>query len=164
MSGRGLRPDAWLVIAGAAVVVLTALVGSGFNPLSIPFAAWGALPWVALWYLGRMMPVWVSGGAAATALAAEIGIRSAVFVWPRSSTAAIALLFSPVFIAVIVMPAGMAAGWLCGRLWQWHLLGRVAVVVIAAVILGLLMLGLARPDALFIADGAGVRTLQPWQP
>lgn len=44
------------------------------------------------------------------------------------------------------MPAGAALGWLAGRAWRQHALGRAAVIVLAPVIAGLTLLGFARPD------------------
>jgi hypothetical protein len=141
------QPHVWLAAIGAGLVVLTSIVGSGFNLLSIPFAVWAALPYAALWFAGR----WTANpgpilGAGAAALAADLGIRAAVFIWPRGSTAAIALVFSPAYIATIVMPAGAAAGWLLGKAWNWHAAGRALVLTVAPLTLGLLVLGLARPD------------------
>jgi hypothetical protein len=89
---------------------------------------------------------WPSLGAGTAAIATDLGIRAAVFLWPRGSTAAIALVFSPAYITAIVMPVGAAAGWLFGRMWRWHLAGRALTLLAGPLALGLLTLGLARPD------------------
>ena len=146
-ASRGRRPHVWLPAAGAGLAVLTSIVGSGFSPLSIPFAAWAALPYAVLWLAGRRLSnPWPILGAGLAAVAADLGIRAAVFLWPRGSTAAIALVFSPAYIGAIVMPAGAAAGWLLGKAWNWRATGRALVLTVGPVALGLLVLGLARPD------------------
>jgi hypothetical protein len=136
-----------VAIAGALVGAVSSVVGSGFSLLSLPFALWSALPYLVLWRIGRAaVNPWPWLGAGTAALAADIGIRASVFIWPRGSTAAIALVFSPAYIAVIIMPAGAAAGWVMGRLWRWNIIGRSAVAALSPAILGLLVLGFARPD------------------
>lgn len=136
-----------LAVAGALLGVLSSIVGSGFSPLSIPFALWSAAPYVLLWFFGRnARNSWLTCGAGAAALAADLGIRASVFIWPRGSTAAVALVFSPAFLAIVVMPAGAVAGWMMSRLWQWNLGGRVAVVLAAPLALALITLHFARPE------------------
>ena len=83
---------------------------------------------------------------APAAIAADLGIRASVFLWPRGSTAAIALVFSPAYVTAIVMPIGATVGWLCGRMWRWHVAGRIIVATVGPIALGLLALGLARPE------------------
>jgi hypothetical protein len=141
------RPHVTLAIAGAIVVSLTSIVGSGFSPLSIPFAAWSMVPYGVLWLVGRAIrDPWPAIGAGTAAIAADIGIRAAVFLWPRGSTAAIALVFSPAYITAIVTPVGAGAGWLLGRMWRWHAAGRFVTIVVGPTLLGLLILWLARPE------------------
>ena len=151
------RPHAGLALLGIAFVSLTSIVGSGFSLLSLPFALWSMAPYVVLWVVGRALrDRWPVLGAGTAALAADIGIRAAVFLWPRGSTAAIALVFSPAYITAIVMPIGAGAGWLLGRIWRWHSAGRVAVIIVGPTALGLLMLWLARPE-LFPTTGIARR-------
>jgi hypothetical protein len=141
------RPHVLLALIGVTIVAVTSIVASGFHPLSLPFLAWGAAPYALLWLSGRVLRT--SGplvGAGSAAVAAELGIRASVFIWPRGSTAALALLFSPPLIAVVIMPAGAALGWLCGVLWRRHAAGRVIVAVTAPITLALLALGFARPE------------------
>jgi hypothetical protein len=153
------QPHLLLAAIGAFLVTTTSIGGSGFNPLSLPFALWSLVPYVLLGVLGRAIrDPWPGIGAGLGALAADVGIRAAVFIWPRGSTAAIALVFSPAYIAAIVMPVGAAAGWLSGRAWRWHPLGRAAVVLLGPAALGLLGLGLARPE-LFPTTVASRRAL-----
>jgi hypothetical protein len=65
------------------------------------------VPYVVLWVAGRALrDPWPALGAGSAAIAADLGIRAAVFLWPRGSTAAIALVFSPAYITAIVMPIG----------------------------------------------------------
>jgi hypothetical protein len=140
-------PRALFPTLGALVVLATTAVASMGSLLAIPFALWSLVPWAVLFALGRTpLGTWQICGAGVAALAAEIGIRAAVFVWPRGSTAAVALVFSPALILLVVMPAGAALGWLAGRAWRQHALGRAAVIVLAPAVAGLTLLGFARPD------------------
>jgi hypothetical protein len=141
------RPHVPLAIVGVVLVWTTAIAGSGFSPLSLPFALWSTVPYAVLWIVGgQVQKPWLVLGAGASALAADLGIRASVFLWPRGSTAAIALVFSPAYITAFVMPIGATVGWLCGRIWRWHEAGRLIVTTISPIALGLLILGLARPE------------------
>ena len=141
------RPHAPLAILGVVLVWTTSIAGSGFSLLSLPFALWSTTPYAVLWILGsRLRDPWPALGAGTAALAADLGIRASVFLWPRGSTAAIALVFSPAYITALIMPIGATAGWLLGTLWRWRLAGRILVLTIGPVALGLLTLGLARPE------------------
>ena len=140
-------PHVPLALLGAVLVWTTSIAGSGFSLLALPFALWSTMPYGGLWIVGRMAPrPWPILGAGAAAIAADLGIRASVFLWPRGSTAAIALVFSPAYITTFVMPIGAAAGWLFGTMWRWHLVGRIVTVIVGPLVLGLLMLGLARPE------------------
>lgn len=111
------------------------------------FTAWALLPYAVLLAAARRVErPWALAGAGAVAVATELGIRLAVFVFPRGSTAALALIFSPVFI-LAVMPVGGLAGHLIGRTFRdaGRALGMLALTC-GVVALGLLTLGLARPD------------------
>jgi hypothetical protein len=67
--------------------------------------------------------------------------------WPRGSTAAIALVFSPVFILIIAMPAGAAAGWLFGAAWaRTGVVVRLLLCAAAVPIIGLVFIAFARPE------------------
>ncbi len=143
------RPYVPLAIVGVALVWTTSIAGSGFSLLSLPFALWSTVPYAVLWIVGhRLQSPWLVLGAGTSALAADLGIRASVFLWPRGSTAAIALVFSPAYITAVVMPIGATVGWLCGRMWRWHLAGRLIVATVGPIALGLLTLGLARPELL----------------
>lgn len=141
--------------AGMAIVLLTCLWAGMKGELGYAaiiglglFTAWGLVPYGII-YFGHKVTSnpWVLGGAGASALAAEIGYRASVFLWPQSSTQAIALAFSPILIVFIFIPAGAALGWLMGRLWRFKSRTlRAAVVVVSAAIWGLTVLGLARPE------------------
>jgi hypothetical protein len=140
-------PRALLPALGAMVVLATTALASLGSLLAIPFALWSLVPWAVLFALGRTsLGAWPLAGAGVAALSAEIGLRASVFVWPRGSTAGIVLVFSPALILLVVTPAGAALGWLAGRAWCRHALGRAAVLVLAPAIAGLTLLGFARPD------------------
>ena len=141
------RPYVPLAIVGVVLVWTTSIAGSGFSLLSLPFALWSTVPYAVLWIVGRrLQKPWLVLGAGTSALAADLGIRASVFLWPRGSTAAIALVFSPAYITALVMPIGATVGWLCGQMWRWHVAGRLIVATIAPIAAGLLTLGLARPE------------------
>jgi len=141
------RPHLLMAALGVVLVWTTSIAGSGFSLLSLPFALWSTVPYALLWIVGRRVQnPWPILGAGASALAADLGIRASVFLWPRGSTAAIALVFSPAYITALIMPIGAIAGWLCGNTWRWHLAGRIIVSTLAPIALGLVALGLARPE------------------
>jgi hypothetical protein len=141
------EPSFIITGVGAIVVVVTSIVGSGFNPLAIPFALWSLLPYAVIFLVGRWMEnPWPAAGASLAALATELGVRASVFVWPRGSTAAIILVFSPVYILAIAVPLGAALGWVAGKAWRRHLAGRALVVLGAPVAFSLVVLAFARPE------------------
>src|SRR5262249_30216308 len=66
--------------------------------------------------------------------------------WPRGSTAAVALVFSPVVVAASALP-GALGGWVVGRGWGSRRISlRVAVTFAAGAALALTTLGFARPE------------------
>ena len=141
--------------AGIAIVLPTSLWAVMMGELDYTkiiallfFAAWGSVPYGVICFGHKFTSnPWVLGGAGASALAAEIGYRASVFLWPQSSTQAIALAFSPILIVLIFIPAGAAFGWLMGRLWRFEFRAlRATVVAVSATIWGLTVLGLARPE------------------
>jgi hypothetical protein len=104
--------------AGILFTLATTLWGADAW-LALPFALWAGVPYVALAAaaaaIGRRGPVL---GAGLAGLTAEAAIRAAVFLWPKGSTAAVALVFSPAYILLLVMPAGAALGWLIESVWD----------------------------------------------
>ena len=135
-------------LAGAAVVLGSSVLGGSLD-LSLPFfILWALVPYGLLLLMGRFVRnAWAVGGAGAVALAAEVGIRLSVFVFPRGSTAAIALVFSPLLLSAVALSLGAACGWLFG--WVWRASGgvvRALASVSAALLLGLLVLAFARPE------------------
>lgn len=156
MSGS-FRPQAvarLFAALGSLVVVATSAVGADVGSgaslgFLVPFVLWALLPYGVLLVLGgRLVPnPWVIVGAGSAALAVEIGIRLAVFVFPRGSTAALALLFSPAFILVACLPIGAAGGWVLGRaMASSRLWWRTLTSVSGLAGLCLTTVGLARPD------------------
>jgi len=114
----------------------------------LAFTAWALVPYAVLFALGRhVRNPWLVLGAGLFATAFELGIRLSVFVFPRGSTAAIALVFSPLVALCVAMPVGAAAGWLTGQLAARGSRVGVAVALgLGVCVLGLMTLGLARPD------------------
>ena len=77
------------LVAGAMLVILTSLMGANLSALIL--ALWALLPYGLLYWAGRIVAnPWVIGGAGATAIAAEVGVRAAVFLFPCGSTAGLA--------------------------------------------------------------------------
>src|SRR5262249_12926899 len=107
---------------GGIVVVVTTLIFSEFTLLSPGFAAYAAyalLPYAVLVFASFVVrSPWAIGGAGCASIAVELGIRGSVFVYPRGSTAPVALRFPPLFITGVALPVGAAVGWLRGRPWR----------------------------------------------
>jgi hypothetical protein len=133
--------------AGTALVVLTSLVGGSWSSGLVLFTLWALLPWAVLAFAGTALPdAWTVVGAGASMFAVEAGVRASVFLWPRGSTAAVALVFSPVVVAAAALP-GALGGCLVGRAWRSRRISlRVAAMFAAGAALGLTTLGLARPE------------------
>ena len=148
------RAAHWLAGAGSAVVLLTSLLATARADLPalaglLAFTAWALLPYAVLWTAGpRLRWPGAVTGAGALALAFELGIRLAVFVFPRGSTAAIALVFSPAIVLLVAMPLGGLVGALIApavsasrSVWR-----RLPVLTVSTIALALVTLGVARPD------------------
>jgi hypothetical protein len=151
-SGWWRRPHVVLCLFAAAVVVVSSALGSGGNWRMLPFLLWALLPWAVLLVLGRLFKnEWPPSGAALAGLVVETGIRSAVFLFPQGSTAAIAQIFSPAYVLLIALPVGALLGWLAGKVWAWHFAGRLMVALAIPPLLYLGWLGLARPERFPIA-------------
>lgn len=138
-----------LAWSGIVLVVATTLVFGTLSALILPFLAWAVAPYVALLLACRyLLAPAPAAGAGLAALAVDIGVRASVFLFPRGSTAAIALVFSPLLVAA-ALPVGGAVGWVVDRAWT---AGRralgVAVAGIFGIALALVSLGFARPDLL----------------
>ncbi len=53
-------------------------------------------------------------------LGVDIFVRASIMFFPGSSTAALAFLFIPFWLIVLIMPLGMAGGWVVGQLVEIH--------------------------------------------
>jgi len=142
-----------LALAGVIVVfgtIAIAAPGASFSELAgvLGFSLWALLPYAILAGMGRLISsAWAIGGAGLLALTMEVAIRLAVFVFPQSSTAAVILVFSPVLISVFGLTIGAVMGFLLGRLWQvGNVAARAVAVVVAFAGLGLVGIGIARPE------------------
>ncbi|MFN7980091.1 MAG: hypothetical protein U0P30_18300 [Vicinamibacterales bacterium] len=154
------RAGAVTLTAGLLVVGLTSITGAAVPLAALGFAAWAAAPYAALWAVSRVAgTAWIIGGAGLAALVFEIAVRLTVFVVPRGSTAAVALVFSPVVIGLVAMPVGAACGWLAGRLWTRGVVGRVAVAVSTVAMAVWTIVGVAWPEQLPTARLARQRAL-----
>lgn len=78
---------------------------------------WSCIPYVAALTLALLTrQPWVGIAAAALVLLVDAWTYYAVFVRPKGSTAALALLWMPFWNLVIVVPVGAVAGWLLSRI------------------------------------------------
>ena len=110
---------ALLIVAGLGLHVYVSFVdASEVSPFALGLLAWSALPYVAAFVLaliaGRAM---VGLLATALVLAVDAWTYYEVFLDPTASTAALALLWMPLWNLVLVVPlgAGVAWGWLRAR-------------------------------------------------
>ena len=107
------------IAAGVLVHAYTVLfVADGpFGLFHVGIFLWSCLPYavcVGLWKLGWTAP---SAGGARLALAADIWMHYQVFVAPGGSTAALGLLFMPLWNLLIFVPLGALLGWWISQRW-----------------------------------------------
>jgi hypothetical protein len=144
-------------IAGAGVVLVlaTSAAAGAFSLGALVFAGWALVPYALLLLLARRIADrWSLAFAAVALLLAELYVRAEVFLFPKSSTAALVLIFSPLYLTGVVLPAGLGVGWLSG--WAWRragVAGRAALVAAGAVCLLAGGLAYVRPGLL--PGGAG---------
>jgi hypothetical protein len=138
---------AGLVATIAFAIMATSLRGDGGVAL-LMFGAYAFAPYLFLLVVGRWVrDPWIVSGAGVAALATEIGVRLSVFVFPSSSTAAIALVFSPILIGVVAIPLGALAGYLSGRMWRGGSpVVRAGVALLWLVAAALTVVAFGRPD------------------
>ncbi len=78
--------------------------------------SWSCLPYGAALALALLTRrPWAGIVAAALVLLVDVWTYYAVFVRPKGSTAALALLWMPLWNLIIVVPLGAAIGWLLSR-------------------------------------------------
>jgi hypothetical protein len=141
-------------LLGSALVIVSNLVfgsyGRGALGPFIGLTLAALVPYGILYGVSRSATnVWTVAGAGIAALTVDAGIRASVFLFPRGSTAAIALVFSPAFISAVALPAGAGGGYIMGRLWpRSGAVARVAIASVASALLLLTFINFARPDLL----------------
>jgi hypothetical protein len=137
-----------IAVVAVILIVSTGALASGFSPLAIPFILFALVPYGVLYLAGRFASnPWVIGGAGVAALTVELGVRASVMLYPRGSTAGIALVFSPLLIGLIVMPIGAVVGGLFGYVFARTGPVVQAVSMLAAIIaVGLTFIFFARPE------------------
>lgn len=133
---------------GVALVLATSALGGSLGVL--PFAVWALVPWLVL----RVLPLWLrdpwpTSSAAIALLLGEAWVRSEVFLFPKGSTAALLLIFSPAYLLVGALPAGLLLGFVLGWIWRrTRLAGRAAVVATGLVLVGFLAAATFAPGLL----------------
>ncbi|WP_298927126.1 hypothetical protein [uncultured Ramlibacter sp.] len=88
----------------------------GWSLFTVCLFAFSLTPYAISAFMGR---VWhalnAALGFAAGALAGDIFMHYAVFIAPKGSTAALGLLFMPVWNLLLLGPLGAVIGWACAR-------------------------------------------------
>jgi hypothetical protein len=106
--------------AGALLHVYTALFKAegGFSAFLVGLVVWSCLPYAiaALVAMRGKRPA-IALGAALGALAGDLFMHYSVFVAPKGSTAALGLLFMPLWNLLVLAPAGAAVAWAVAR-WR----------------------------------------------
>ncbi len=151
------RVSTAFALLGGALVLGTNLSGASPSVPALVFTAWALVPYAALWAAGRsrrLLDPWPLAGAGGAGVAVEAGVRASVFLFPRGSTAALALLFSPALVLLVFLPGALAGKGL-GLAWRT---GRPALRAAACVAFGaalaVLAVALGRPDVLPTAVAA----------
>lgn len=147
MNWDAKKTTTFFAAAGAALVLITNLFGTGWGV--VPFTLWALAPYAVYYFAARERcdEPWIPAGAGAAALAVEAGIRASVFLWPRGSTAAVTLVFSPGYILTVVMPVGALAGWAAGRAWRaGGTLPRAFIALASSAALALAFIEFGRPE------------------
>lgn len=108
-----------LCAAGGLLHLYTALFkadGGGMLGFVGLLLAWSYLPY-ALCVAMAVRKHWFAAafGGALTSLAFDAGMHHAVFIAPKSSTAALGLLFMPMWNLLLMMPAGAIVATLVAR-------------------------------------------------
>ena len=119
-----MNTESWRRVAsavcGTAVVLhmVTAFVMSS-GPVvtfALPLLAFSCLPYLAMFVLATALKRPIPGAAgAAAALIADAATFWSVFIQPKSSTAALGLLFTPVWNLLVIAPAAAAVAYLLTR-------------------------------------------------
>lgn len=105
--------------AGVALHLYTAVFkaegGLGAVAFLIGLLLWSCTPYAIAAVLARGRHAVWGLGAAAACLAADLFMHYTVFVAPKGSTAALGLLFMPLWNLLVVGPAGALLCWLVQR-------------------------------------------------
>ena len=115
----------WLLITpcvlGLALHVVTFFKGvqasDGLSLFGIGLLIWSWWPYLACLGLRLVRTlVWPVFLASLLALGADAFMFWNVFIDPKGSTAAIGLIFMPLWNMIVILPGGIAVGWAIGRL------------------------------------------------
>jgi hypothetical protein len=160
MSWRARAAARTLAVAGLALAAGTTLLAGGFTPAVLGFVLWAAVPYALILALTRVLANgWALVTGAAAVLVGEAYIRAEVFLFPRGSTAALALIFSPLYLSVVALPAGLALGWLAG--WLWSRAGIVGRAALAAGLAGVVLVGVVAYLRPALLPGPAARLVSP---
>lgn len=108
-----------VVALGAALHVYTMAFKAegGFSLFAAGLFAWSVAPYALAALLGwRAIHPAIAAAYAAGALAGDAWMHHAVFIQPRGSTAALGLLFMPLWNLLLLGPAAALLAWLLLRL------------------------------------------------
>ncbi|MES2610280.1 MAG: hypothetical protein V4679_08575 [Pseudomonadota bacterium] len=105
---------------GVALHLYTALFKAegGMDAIAflIGLLLWSCTPYAIAALLSRGRRVLWGLGAAAACLAADVFMHYSVFIAPKGSTAALGLLFMPLWNLLVIGPAGALLFWLAHRI------------------------------------------------
>jgi hypothetical protein len=114
-----LKKTGFLIIGSALLLhAYTAFIKSegGTTPFSIGLMLWSWLPYLlSAWFFSLMRRPLVPLCGVIPPLIIDAWTFYAVFIRPQSSTAALALIWVPLWNLVIFMPLGMLIGWILSR-------------------------------------------------
>lgn len=105
---------------GAVLHLYTALFKAegGLSTFVVGLFVWSCLPYAVAALLGsRCNRPAIALGAALGALAGDLFMHYSVFVTPKGSTAALGLLFMPLWNLLLLGPAGAVTAWALAR-WR----------------------------------------------
>ncbi len=111
------KPLLWLLVPVTAGVLLHSYelfkaMGTGNNSFAIGLLAWSALPYaVALALAGLRVRPSRAAGFAWASLVGSLYMHYVVFVQPTGSTAALGLLFMPLWNLLLLGPIGLLVVW-----------------------------------------------------
>lgn len=115
-----LKKAGFLIIGSALLLhATTAFIKSegGVTPFSIGLMIWSWLPYLlSIWFFSLIRRSLVPLSGVVPPLIMDAWTFYVVFISPQNSTAALALIWVPLWNLVIFLPAGLLTGWILSRI------------------------------------------------